>query len=197
MLSFDAFHVQHPFLDAAAVWATVAHVDEYRNVSPVSLTDSHRHALFQLNMVMSIGTVRPFRRGEISLHPFGFFTAALQVIAPRGFCFNRLEDIENFLLIARFGVYFYIGRHSHSLWLPTLSDIGCSIWEISRICMRICIELNLHRNSSPPVAADQDRRTIIFWESYSLDRFASAMLGRPFGIDDQDIEISKIGRAHV
>ncbi|BCS29533.1 fungal specific transcription factor domain-containing protein [Aspergillus puulaauensis] len=125
-------------------------------------------------MVMSIGTVRPFRRGEISLHPFGFFTAALQVIAPRGFCFNRLEDIAHFLLIARFGVYFYI---------------GCSIWEISRICMRICIELNLHRNS-PDVAADQDRRAIIFWESYSLDRFASAMLGRPFGIDDQDIEIS-------
>ncbi|KAL4865522.1 hypothetical protein BDV12DRAFT_200054 [Aspergillus spectabilis] len=167
------FHVQHPFLEPTAIWATVTRVEEYRQLTPNSMSDEHRHNLFQLYMVMSIGAVRSFRRGEASLHPFGFFTAALQVMAPRGFCFNRLEDIQNFLLIGRFGVYFYI---------------GCSIWEIGRICIRICIELSLHREPAG-LGEDQEQRLIVFWESYSLDRFASSMLGRPFGIDDNDIEI--------
>jgi hypothetical protein len=73
------------------------------------MTHDQRLRLFQLNMVMSIGSVGLFQQGQYPLHPFGFFTAAIQAIAPSGFCFNRLEDIENFLLIARFGVYFYIG----------------------------------------------------------------------------------------
>lgn len=33
------------------------------------------------------------------------------------------------------------------------------------------------------------RKRIIFWECYSLDRLSSAVLGRPFGIDDEDIEV--------
>jgi hypothetical protein len=36
---------------------------------------------------------------------------------------------------------------------------------------------------------EKQRRLIAFWESYSLDRFASSTLGRPFAIEDSAIDI--------
>ncbi|KAF4466553.1 Pyrimidine pathway regulatory 1 [Fusarium albosuccineum] len=54
-----------------------------------------------LNMVLAIGGVRLFRQGITNLHPFGFFTAALEASPPSSSSFSTLEDIENLLLIAR------------------------------------------------------------------------------------------------
>lgn len=68
-----------------------------------------KQKLFQLNMVLAIGSIPLFRTGGIPLHPFGFFTAALRAKPPSGSHFGEIEDIENFLLIAYFGIYYNIG----------------------------------------------------------------------------------------
>jgi len=70
----------------------------------------YRHDLFQLNMILAIGSVEIYRQGRWAQEPFGYFTAALKAIAPLGFSFGSIEDVTNFLLIARFGLLYYIGK---------------------------------------------------------------------------------------
>lgn len=63
----------------------------------------------KLRMVYALGAVWAYRRGTYRHHPFGHFTAALQILIDSGFHFASLEDVQNFLLIARFGMFYYIG----------------------------------------------------------------------------------------
>ena len=60
-------------------------------------------------MVLAIGSIRPFREGVITLHPFGFFSMALEIYPPSESSFSKIEDVENFLLIALFSVYYNTG----------------------------------------------------------------------------------------
>uniref|UniRef100_A0A0B7KNQ6 Uncharacterized protein n=1 Tax=Bionectria ochroleuca TaxID=29856 RepID=A0A0B7KNQ6_BIOOC len=55
-------------------------------------------------MALAIGSIGLFRDGRSSLHPFGFFTAALEACPPLDSSFDSVDDLECFLLIARFGV---------------------------------------------------------------------------------------------
>lgn len=128
-------------------------------------------------MILAIGSIGPFRAGEVFLHPFGFFTASLEASPPSDFDFGTIQDIENLLLISQFGVFY---------------NIGCSIWELSRLCMRICIELQLHKMNPEKhliSVEEEQRRRRVFWETYCLDRFSSSTLGRPFAIDDSIITV--------
>ena len=56
--------------------------------------------------------------------------------------------------------------------------------------MRQCVELGLHR--MPLRHDDHQRESLkkrIFWDCYVHDRYSSATLGRPYAIDDHDIEV--------
>ncbi|KAF2020463.1 hypothetical protein BU24DRAFT_487082 [Aaosphaeria arxii CBS 175.79] len=176
---FQDFHICHPFLDEEYIRSTVNmiynEVEAYKKSSTL-LTRSQKHALFQFNMVVAIGSIQPYRSGTTSLHPFGFFTAALEAHPPSKFSFNSIEEVQDLLLIANFGAYY---------------NIGCSIWELSRLCVRMCIELHLHQQQPTAVTGQGSIDQLgqrIFWETYLLDRFSSSILGRPFAIDDSAIE---------
>ena len=56
--------------------------------------------------------------------------------------------------------------------------------------MRMCIEQGLHRQVTSPIEAicEQVQRRV-FWHCYAIDRYSSTTLGRPFAIDDSDIEV--------
>lgn len=101
------FHVDDPFLNINEVWASIEKFCQDNletSTRPELLSPAQRQEVFQLSMALALGSVRPFRLGSCHLHPFGFFTAALQVLSPSGFSFSSLEDIENFLLIGNFGL---------------------------------------------------------------------------------------------
>lgn len=70
--------------------------------------------IFQLNMVLAIGSIRIFDDTHGTLHPFGFFTAALEASPPSEFHFNEANDVANLLLIAHFGLYYNIGKRGFS-----------------------------------------------------------------------------------
>lgn len=103
--SFLEFHVAHPFLDRNQILPTLS-----SQPGPSStLARPEKQCLFKLNMVLAIGSIRSFRDGLSDLHPFGFFTAALEACPPSESSFDSIEDIEMLLLIAWFGVYYNIG----------------------------------------------------------------------------------------
>ncbi|KAJ5280930.1 hypothetical protein N7478_006302 [Penicillium angulare] len=69
---------------------------------------------------------------------------------------------------------------------------GTSIWEVTRLGMRMCIEQGLHRPTLPSrkigLLRDQLQRRV-FWECYMIDRYSSITLTRPFAIGDGHIKI--------
>ncbi|KAF4461429.1 transcription activator acu-15 [Fusarium albosuccineum] len=72
------------------------------------------------------------------------------------------------------------------------SPAGGSLWKLSGLAIRYCIELGYHRSASAyrknsnPLIAEMSKRC--FWVAYDIDRVASFVLGRPVGIPDDCID---------
>lgn len=97
-------------MDAEATYEALDRYTRNSGAQPTIKTTE----LFRLFMALAIGSIRLFRAGTFEPHPFGYFTAALEVWTPSMSSFNTIEDIENFLLIAQFGFYYDIGILSWS-----------------------------------------------------------------------------------
>jgi hypothetical protein len=73
------------------------------------------------------------------------------------------------------------------------SPVGASLWKISGMAIRHCIELGYHRSVAryrklvDPLSAEMSRRC--FWVAYDIDRVAAFILGRPVGIPDDAIDV--------
>ncbi|KAF0328560.1 fungal specific transcription factor domain-containing protein [Colletotrichum asianum] len=184
-------HVQSPFLRR----------DEVKSLSgrvfllvPADQPASN-HDLFRAFMILAVGAVFPFKNGTHTQHPEGYYLAALQHMGS-DFLTRGLASIQDLLLICRFGIYHRIGTSGsnaycrlHSVLTPLFE--GTSIWDVIRLCGRLCIEQGLHLNENPSsnfMQAQMERR--VFWQFYMIDRYSSTLLGKPFGIDDRDIETS-------
>lgn len=164
---FTRFHIHHTFLLRQDVLSIF---DRVYDDSRTSSDQDH----FRLLMVFAISATTRYRAGISNEHPYGYFMAAesyLGVIP----LIRDLDAIQNLLLVARFGMYHHIGT---------------SLWEISQLCMRQCIEwqLQLRPTRALDPLTEQHRRRI-FWECYVLDRYSSGILGRPFAIMESDIDV--------
>lgn len=125
-------------------------------------------------MVFAISATTRYRAGLCTQHPYGYYLAAEACLGSIPLI-QDIEALQNLLLIARFGMY---------------HQIGCSLWEISQVCMRQCIELRLHERPSKPMDPLREQHSRrIFWECYVLDRYSSGILGRPFAIAEEDITV--------
>ncbi|KAH8645932.1 fungal-specific transcription factor domain-containing protein [Tricladium varicosporioides] len=165
----DGSHVQNPFLLRKSVQQLYTRV--FLSQAPQNNT---RHDMFRTFMILAIGSVTLHRTGNHPFHPFGYYVSAMQHF-DSNFLTNGLSSIQDLLLIGRFGIYHHIGT---------------SIWDITQLCMRMCIEHGLHRlpNTKIPLLHEQLQRRI-FWECYMIDRYSSGTLDRPMAIADRDIRI--------
>ncbi|KAI1393109.1 fungal-specific transcription factor domain-containing protein [Hypoxylon trugodes] len=171
---FDSYlkgpQVQNPFLLRQDIHGLFARVFE----DNTAMTTPSNRDMFRTFMILANGSVIPHRNKTYSQHPFGYYLTAMQYFDPF-FLSDGLEAIQNLLLICRFGIYYHIGT---------------SIWEIIRLCMRLCIEQELERKSRKPLALlDEQLRRRIFWVCYVTDRYSSTTLNRPFAIADQDVSV--------
>ena len=161
-------HLHHPFL---------ARQDVHDCLERVYIGDpSHSRPddQYRLFMIFAISTVTTFRRGETSLSPYGYYHAALSTSGGVHMD-GSIRCIQNILLVARFAMYYHI---------------DCSIWDLSRLCMRQCIELGLHRPPREPLSPLEEQLSRnIFWDSYVHDRYSSGIIGRPYAIPENDITV--------
>ncbi|KXJ88338.1 fungal-specific transcription factor domain-domain-containing protein [Microdochium bolleyi] len=175
---FDSYlredHVQKPILSVAELEGLFSHIYPH-GTAAAPRQDLAREVKFRAFMVMAVGTIMPFRRNACRHHPFGFYLSAMKELDPV-FLSSNLSAIQDLLLVARFDIYYHIGT---------------SIWELGRLCMRMCVEQRLHvkapLNVVRPVQ-DQMRRKV-FWVAYLMDRYSSSTLSRPFAIPDSEIEV--------
>lgn len=56
--------------------------------------------------------------------------------------------------------------------------------------MRQCVELGLHRRPTDKLTPIEEQiRRNVFWDCYIHDRYSSGIMGRPYAIAEQDIEV--------
>lgn len=104
------FHTEHTFLDPCRLSDLFSRLYGELSSGPAQASQrTSKEDLFQANMVLALGSIGLYRSGTLDLDPFGFFTAALETSPPFGFSFGSVQDIENVLLIAHFGVFYNIG----------------------------------------------------------------------------------------
>ncbi|KAK6496035.1 hypothetical protein TWF481_002062 [Arthrobotrys musiformis] len=166
---------KHPFIARSEIVRVCESLLGIRNARPLSSQDH-----FRAYMVFAIASVWHFRQGEKdTVNPMKFYANAMFYIdgIPR---LHGVDGVTNLLFIARLGFF---------------CTTGLSLWYISNLCLRICVENEMHLNPprskftpSMPAFEEQIRRRL-FWQCYSLDRHASQTLGRPFGISDEDIKV--------
>ncbi|KAK2040108.1 hypothetical protein LZ31DRAFT_558151 [Colletotrichum somersetense] len=167
----DWSHVQNPFLCRNEVQELRCRIFS----SPLASQSAPSHDLFRVFMILALGSVLPYRNGTHHQHPEGYYLAALQHLGT-DFLTRGLSSVQDLLLVCRFGIY---------------HRIGTSIWDVIRLCGRLCVEQGLHLDDQPSKSllhAQMKRR--VFWQFYMIDRYSSTLLGKPFAIDDRDIEAS-------
>ncbi|KAJ4986211.1 Zn(II)2Cys6 transcription factor [Stagonosporopsis vannaccii] len=174
---FTRFHIHHTFLlrqEVLNIFYKLYGQSPPSDATVQIVDPPNEQDRFRLLMVFAISATTRYRAGLSPQHPYGYYLAAESCLGSIPLIQNT-EALQNLLLIARFGMYHHI---------------GCSLWEISQVCMRQCVELRLHeRPSKPTDPLKEQHLRRIFWECYVLDRYSSGILGRPFALAEEDITV--------
>ncbi|KAE8381743.1 hypothetical protein BDV26DRAFT_301017 [Aspergillus bertholletiae] len=184
LIVFDNYlngpHVLNPFLLRRDVRRLYHSVFSTGQVSASSQALDHltKHDAFRAFMILAVGSVMLYRSGVHKHHPYGYFLTALQYI-DTNILSGGLDSIQDLLLVMRFGIYHHIGT---------------SIWELSMLCMRMCVEKGLHRLPRPAMRCktsllQEQLQRRVFWECYMISQYSSITLDRPAAIADRDIQV--------
>ncbi|PCD30134.1 hypothetical protein FGRA07_10284 [Fusarium graminearum] len=146
--SFKEFHVAHPFLKREVLQSCLERVPDWSAQERINLTVEQRHDIFQLYMAIAIGSIRLFREKTLDQHPFGFFSAALEMNPPAESRYNTLGNIENLILIARFGVYYNIGMYEVHFTRPAALSGADAIDRMLAVGAESSLYEKLHRAGS-------------------------------------------------
>ncbi|CAG9961946.1 unnamed protein product, partial [Clonostachys byssicola] len=168
---FDNVHPQFPFLHRPTF---LEYEDAVMSACENGLTPNPVWSYF-VYMVAAVGSLTGPLAG--STLPEGLYAAG-EELYEHVLQLNNLEAIQAMLCCAMYSLR---------------SPIGVSIWTLSGLAIRQCVELGLHRDIpwakvDPNTLKTQMRRRV-FWCSYNLDRGAAVTLGRPVGIADSDIDV--------
>ncbi|KAB8262310.1 fungal-specific transcription factor domain-containing protein [Aspergillus pseudonomiae] len=173
-------HVQNPFLLRRDVQRLYHSVFSTGQADPASQILDHltKHDAFRTFMILAVGSVMLYRSGAHKHHPYGYFLTALQYI-DTNILSRGLDSIQDLLFVARFGIYHHIGT---------------SIWELTTLCMRMCIEQGLHKLPRPTMRRkmtllQEQLQRRVFWECYMISQYSSITLDRPAAIADRDIQV--------
>lgn len=170
---FKNIHPQYPFLHRPTFgkWED----DYWRAASDGTLDLLPDMAVFSALMVYSIGSLV---LGQSYLNAAeAYYSAALDRL-PDILDLDSLESIQAILFCAVYSIR---------------SPVGVSLWKISGLAIRHCIELGYHldadkyRKNADPLTKEISKRC--FWVAYDIDRVAAFTLGRPLGIPEDSIDV--------
>ncbi|ETN41340.1 uncharacterized protein HMPREF1541_03275 [Cyphellophora europaea CBS 101466] len=170
---FENIHPQYPFLHKPTfgVWEEQCLHAQQRG----TLEAAPKVALLFVLMVYAIGSLIVDNAQQDAAETY--YEAALDRLQPV-VDMDSLESIQAVLACAVYSIR---------------SPAGASIWKLSGMAIRHCIELGYHRSAArfrpkvDPLTSEMSKR--VFWVAYDIDRAAAFALGRPFGIPDEQIDV--------
>lgn len=170
---FKNIHPQYPFLHRPTFdkWEH----DCWRAASEGTLHLLPDMAVFSALMAYSIGSLVLGQSHADAAETY--YSAALDRISTI-IDLDSLESIQAILFCAIYSIR---------------SPVGMSLWKISGMAIRHCIELGYHldadkyRRNTDPLTKEISKRC--FWVAYDIDRVAAFTLGRPLGIPEDSIDV--------
>ncbi|OBT65299.1 hypothetical protein VE03_04680 [Pseudogymnoascus sp. 23342-1-I1] len=168
---FQNIHHQYPFLHEP----TFRHW-EMKLIGAPEAVDRFRFdpvPSFFVNMVYAIGALLLPNSGSLPQQLY----ASAQIYISHVLSLDNLESIQAILCCAMYSLR---------------SPAGPSIWKLSGLALRQCIELGYHRNSkkfsstADPLRLELRKR--VFWCAYGIDCVAATTLGRPLGVPLQEVD---------
>ncbi|KAI1619318.1 fungal-specific transcription factor domain-containing protein [Exophiala viscosa] len=125
--------------------------------------------------------------------PRAYFSHALKYLHAV-LSLQNLSTVQALLIMCQY--HFRVTVSTLSAFLRRANDMtkgGPSVWHLSGIIMRLCVELGYHRKAAKitgnydPLVLELQKR--FFWCAYSFDRLVSMIARRPFSIHDLDIDV--------
>ncbi|ERS97290.1 hypothetical protein HMPREF1624_06622 [Sporothrix schenckii ATCC 58251] len=173
---FENIHIQYPFLHEPTfrLWE----VQRVSSVPPVPLSESESDldmASFFVYMVYAIGALLlPTTRHDPE-QLYALAMRSMDGVLHR----DNLQSVQALLACC---VY--------SLRSPS----GPSVWKLTGLALRQCIELGYHRTAQRSVGArlgsvQIELRKRAFWTAFAIDCSVALFLGRPFGVSLWDIDV--------
>ncbi|KAE8453315.1 hypothetical protein EG329_011382 [Mollisiaceae sp. DMI_Dod_QoI] len=134
-------------------------------------------SLFLVYMVFALGAIDLQRkRGDLKGVHLEFFNTATSMFMVGLMAEDNLETIQGLLLMTIFAI-----NEPQSI----------NAWMLNGMAVRFAIDLGLHRKSycSTRSLLRSEMKKRVFWSAYVLDRNISVALGRPFSIQDREIDV--------
>lgn len=170
---FSNIHPQYPFIHRPTfqLWE-----DEcWRAVSAGALDRVSSMSLFSVLMVYAIGSLVQGQSHHDTAE--AYHAMALDRISAI-LDLDSLESIQALLFSAVYSIR---------------SPAGASLWKLSGMAMRYCIELGYHldteRHHRHVDLLTKEMIKRCFWVAYDIDRVAAFTLGRPVGIPEASIDV--------
>lgn len=171
---FQNIHPQYPFLHRPTFnkWEN----DCWRAASDGTLDLLPDMTVFSALMVYSIGSLVLGQSHADAAE--AYYSTALGRISSI-LDLDSLESIQAILFCAVYSIR---------------SPLGVSLWKISGMAIRHCIELGYHldankyRRDTDTLTKEISKRC--FWVAYDIDRVAAFTLGRPLGIPEDSIDVA-------
>ncbi|VUC22518.1 unnamed protein product [Clonostachys rosea] len=174
-------HSRYPFMELATIISLREKtLTAARSAGVIRLTAEES---FRAYSIMATGTVyrnqESFVRGtsedvDSLVSPAELFSVAMRSARQVNMLYG-IQGVQNLLLVSRFCLF---------------QDVGMSLWDLSSLNIRTCIECGFHRQPTAPLPAiEEQMRRRVFWQCYGLERYASTTLGRPFTIPDEAITV--------
>ncbi|RDL31801.1 Uncharacterized protein BP5553_09203 [Venustampulla echinocandica] len=168
---FENIHPQYPFLHEPTFRLWEMEVRE----PPQDLEYFDPVPTFFVNMVYAVGSLLLPNLGSLSQQLY----MAAQLVSEQILMVDNLISIQAILCYTMFSLR---------------SPMGPSLWKLSGLALRQCIELGYHRSvkrskEPTPDHLQLELRKRAFWCAWGIDCSVATMLGRPLGLSLQEIDV--------
>ncbi|KAK2735625.1 hypothetical protein FQN57_001171 [Myotisia sp. PD_48] len=169
---FGTIYVLMPFLSETRIWASVNAIYQDRNITATSFD----HWILRMVLAISLAMEADFQHNEeynkSLLHVHAALRYAEDVLQP-----GSLAGIQAILLLMQFSLF---------------SPRYFATWYLVGMAARVATDLGIHQEQRSALNMDEevlDQRRRTFHCLYSLDRYVSSALGRPFSFSDDSVNV--------
>jgi hypothetical protein len=185
---FSQYQVQYPILDQQEFTKAVTELYDSLNdrEGQARLATEDIWTRFMLNMVLAISLMFMSNDHNESTTLSKGFTANAMADISLIMQTKNVQSVQCLLLL---------------LLLSILDSSSAPVWYISGLCMRMCIDLGYHSETTIAISSSDndtelqrigqaDTKRRLFWVTYSFDRTLNILLGRPFTFDEFTVDIN-------
>ncbi|KAF4501870.1 transcription activator acu-15 [Fusarium agapanthi] len=180
-------HPLYPFLNVERLWQLHRSITKRRGGQESACAEQIDLTIMHLVYAIGSRCLQLLQKSSISSTVSeGHFLRAMEHIR-QDLKFTSTKSIEVTLLLAIHSMRSPYGRRI--LMKVPFTHV---VWHLAGLAIRQCLELGLHKQrlvDRQNIEVDHHRKRL-FWSAYIFERKTALVLGRPFALSDEEIDLS-------